>query len=127
MVLHESGEDYLEAILVLHQQKGHVRSIDVAQHLGFSKPSVSRAVSILKTNGYLTVEKDGRLELTAEGKAEAQRVYERHRFLSEWLVKLGVTPEVAAADACRIEHDISAETFECLKRHVHQYSQDNPA
>ena len=126
MVLHESGEDYLEAILVLHQQKGHVRSIDVAQHLGFSKPSVSRAVSILKTNGYLTVEKDGRLELTAEGKAEAQRVYERHRFLSEWLVKLGVTPEVAAADACRIEHDISAETFECLKRHVHQYSQDNP-
>ena len=127
MVLHESGEDYLEAILVLHQQKGHVRSIDVAQHLGFSKPSVSRAVSILKTNGYLTVEKDGRLEPTAEGKAEAQRVYERHRFLSEWLVKLGVTPEVAAADACRIEHDISAETFECLKRHVHQYSQDNPA
>ena len=127
MVLHESGEDYLEAILVLHQQKGHVRSIDVAQHLGFSKPSVSRAVSILKTNGYLTVEKDGRLELTAEGKAEAQRVYERHRFLSEWLVKLGVTPEVAAADACRIEHDISAETFECLKRHVHQYSQDSPA
>ena len=127
MVLHESGEDYLEAILVLHQQKGHVRSIDVAQHLGFSKPSVSRAVSILKTNGYLTVEKDGRLELTAEGKAEAQRVYERHRFLSEWLVKLGVTPEVAAADASRIEHDISAETFECLKRHVHQYSQDNPA
>ena len=127
MVLHESGEDYLEAILVLHQQKGHVRSIDVAQHLGFSKPSVSRAVSILKANGYLTVEKDGRLELTAEGKAEAQRVYERHRFLSEWLVKLGVTPEVAAADACRIEHDISAETFECLKRHVHQYSQDNPA
>ena len=126
MVLHESGEDYLEAILVLHQQKGHVRSIDVAQHLGFSKPSVSRAVSILKANGYLTVEKDGRLELTAEGKAEAQRVYERHRFLSEWLVKLGVTPEVAAADACRIEHDISAETFECLKRHVHQYSQDNP-
>ena len=127
MVLHESGEDYLEAILVLHQQKGHVRSIDVAQHLGFSKPSVSRAVSILKANGYLTVEKDGRLELTAAGKAEAQRVYERHRFLSEWLVKLGVTPEVAAADACRIEHDISAETFECLKRHVHQYSQDNPA
>ena len=115
MVLHESGEDYLEAILVLRQQKGHVRSIDVAQHLGFSKPSVSRAVSILKTNGYLTMEKDGRLELTPEGEANAQRVYERHRFLSEWLMKLGVTPEVAAADACRIEHDISAETFECLK------------
>lgn len=124
MVLHESGEDYLEAILVLRQQKGNVRSIDVAQHLGFSKPSVSRAVSILKANGYLIMEKDGRLELTPEGEANAQRVYERHRFLSEWLVKLGVTPEVAAADACRIEHDISAETFECLKRHVHQYTQE---
>ena len=124
MVLHESGEDYLEAILVLRQQKGNVRSIDVAQHLGFSKPSVSRAVSILKANGYLIMEKDGRLELTPEGEANAQRVYERHRFLSEWLVKLGVTPEVAAADACRIEHDISAETFESLKRHVHQYTQE---
>ena len=126
MVLHESGEDYLEAILVLRQQKGHVRSIDVAQHLGFSKPSVSRAVSILKTNGYLTMEKDGRLELTPEGEANAQRVYERHRFLSEWLMKLGVTPEVAAADACRIEHDISAGTFECLKEHVRKYGQEDP-
>ena len=104
MVLHESGEDYLEAILVLRQQKGHVRSIDVAQHLGFSKPSVSRAVSILKANGYLTMEKDGRLELTPQGEYEAQRVYERHRFLSEWLVMLGVSPEVAAADACRLEY-----------------------
>ena len=103
MVLHESGEDYLEAILVLRQQKGNVRSIDVAQHLGFSKPSVSRAVSILKSNGYLNMEKDGRLELTPQGESEAQRVYERHRFLSEWLVMLGVSPEVAAADACRIE------------------------
>ena len=127
MALHESGEDYLEAILILRQKKGTVHSIDVAQHLGFSKPSVSRAVSILKSNGYLTMEKDGRLELTQAGEAEAQRVYERHRFLSEWLVKLGVTPEVAAADACRIEHDISAETFECLKRHVRQYTQDNPS
>ena len=118
MVLHESGEDYLEAILVLRQQKGTVRSIDVAQYLGYSKPSVSRAVSILKSNGYLTMERDGRLELTPQGEANAQRVYERHRFLSQWLVKLGVSPEVAAADACRIEHDLSAETFECLKEHV---------
>ena len=99
MVLHESGEDYLEAILVLRQQKGNVRSIDVAQHLGFSKPSVSRAVSILKSNGYLNMEKDGRLELTPQGESEAQRVYERHRFLSEWLVMLGVSPEVAAPAA----------------------------
>ena len=127
MALHESGEDYLEAILVLRQEHGTVRSIDVAQYLGFSKPSVSRAVSILKASGYLTMEKDGRLELTPEGEKNAQRVYERHRFLSEWLVMLGVSPEVAAADACRIEHDISAETFECLKRHVRQYTQDNPS
>ena len=126
MVLHESGEDYLEAVLVLRQQKGTVRSIDVAQYLGFSKPSVSRAVSILKANGYLTMEKDGRLELTPEGEANAQRVYERHRFLSQWLVRLGVSPEVAAADACRIEHDISAETFQCLKNHVQKYAQENP-
>ena len=118
MVLHESGEDYLEAVLILHQQKGYVRSIDVAQYLGFSKPSVSRAVSILKANGYLTMEKDGRLELTPEGEANAQRVYERHRFLSEWLVKLGVSPEVAAADACRLEHDLSDETFQKLKEHI---------
>ena len=112
MVLHESGEDYLEAILVLRQEKGIVRSIDVAQYLGYSKPSVSRAVSILKTNGYITMEKDGQ--------ANAQRVYERHRFLTQWLIHLGVSPETAAADACRIEHDISPETFECLKRHVSQ-------
>ncbi len=122
MVLHESGEDYLEAILVLRQEKGTVRSIDVAQYLGYSKPSVSRAVSILKTNGYITMEKDGHLELTEEGEANAQRVYERHRFLTQWLEHLGVSPETAAADACRIEHDISPETFECLKRHVHQYN-----
>ena len=126
MVLHESGEDYLEAIMVLRQQKGTVRSIDVAQYLGYSKPSVSRAVSILKSNGYLTMERDGRLELTPQGEANAQRVYERHRFLSQWLVKLGVSPEVAAADACRIEHDLSAETFECLKEHVRRYTQEDP-
>ena len=126
MVLHESGEDYLEATLVLRQQKGTVRSIYVAQYLGYSKPSVSRAVSILKSNGYLTMERDGRLELTPQGEANAQRVYERHRFLSQWLVKLGVSPEVAAADACRIEHDLSAETFECLKEHVRRYTQEDP-
>ena len=125
MKIHESAEDYLEAILALRQEKGIVRSIDVAQYLGYSKPSVSRAVSILKTNGYITMEKDGRLELTAEGEANAQRIYERHRFLTQWLIRLGVSPQVAAADACRIEHDISPETFECLKRHVsHGLPQD---
>ena len=111
MALHESGEDYLEAILVLRQEHGTVRSIDVAQYLGFSKPSVSRAVSILKASGYLTMEKDGRLELTPEGEKNAQRVYERHQLLTDWLIRLGVSPEVAAADACRMEHDMSAETF----------------
>ena len=126
MNIYESAEDYLEAILALREQKGTVRSIDVAQYLGYSKPSVSRAVSILKSNGYLTMERDGRLELTPQGEANAQRVYERHRFLSQWLVKLGVSPEVAAADACRIEHDLSAETFECLKEHVHRYTQEDP-
>lgn len=120
MALHESGEDYLEAILVLRQEHGIVRSIDVAQHLGFSKPSVSRAVSILKASGYLTMEKDGRLELTPEGEQNAQRVYERHQLLTDWLIRLGVSPEVAAADACRMEHDMSVETFACLKRHVSQ-------
>ena len=98
MVLHESGEDYLEAILVLRQEKGIVRSIDVAQYLGYSKPSVSRAVSILKTNGYITMEKDGHLELTEEGEANAQRVYERHRFLlSIWAFPRRRPPRMPAA------------------------------
>lgn len=118
MPLHESGEDYLEAILVLQEEKGAVRSIDVAQYLGFSKPSISRAMSILKTNGYITMERDGQIHLTQEGNAAAQGIYERHRFLTRWLVRLGVPPEVAAEDACRIEHDISDVTFQCLKRHA---------
>ena len=109
MPLHESGEDYLEAILVLHEQKGNVRSIDVAQHL---------AMSILRSSGYITMERDGRILLTEAGKTAAESVYERHRFLTKWLIQLGVTPEVAAEDACRIEHDISPETFACLKRHA---------
>ena len=121
MALHESGEDYLEAILVLRQEHGTVRSIDVAQYLGFSKPSVSRAVSILKASGYLTMEKDGRLELTPEGEKNAQRVYERHQLLTDWLIRLGVSPEVAAADACRMEHVISDESFEKIKAHYNNF------
>lgn len=118
MALHQSGEDYLEAILALQEKQGVVRSIDVAQYLGFSKPSISRAMSILKAGGYIIMERDGRLELTDAGREVAQRIYERHRFLSAWLVQLGVDPETAAEDACRIEHDISSETFRCLKKHV---------
>ena len=118
MTLHESGEDYLEAVLVLRERKGNVRSVDVAQHLGYTKPSVSRAVSILRANGYLTMEKDGRLELTQAGLAVAQEIYERHKLLTDWLIRLGVSPETAAEDACKIEHDISPETFRCLKAHA---------
>jgi Mn-dependent DtxR family transcriptional regulator len=118
MALHQSGEDYLEAILVLQNQKGNVRSIDVAQHLGYSKPSISRAMSLLKASGHITMEKDGRLELTEEGRRVAQEIYERHKLLTDWLVWMGVSPEVAAEDACKIEHDISPETFQCMKRHA---------
>ena len=120
MHLQESGEMYLESIHVLLHQRGQVRAVDVSEYMGYSKPSVSRAVSILKASGYLTMEKDGRLELTPEGEQNAQRVYERHRMLTDWLIRLGVSPEVAAADACRMEHDMSAETFACLKRHASQ-------
>lgn len=118
MALHQSGEDYLEAILVLWHQNGIVRSIDVAQHLGYSKPSVSRAMSLLKASGHITMEKDGRLELTEEGTRVAREIYERHKLLTGWLVRLGVSEDVAAEDACKIEHDISQETFECLKQHA---------
>ena len=118
MSLHQSGEDYLEAILVLREKNGVVHSIDVAQHMGYSKPSVSRAVSLLKGEGYLTMEKDGRLELTEAGVEVAREIYERHSFLKQWLIHLGVSAEIAEEDACKIEHNISDETFRCLKRHA---------
>ena len=118
MNIHESAENYLEAILVLKQQKGAVRSIDVAQHLQFSKPSVSRAMGLLRENGYVTMDREGWLELTDAGLEIAERIYERHQLICAWLVQLGVSPEVAAADACRIEHDVSAETFQKLKEHI---------
>ena len=132
MSLHQSGEDYLEAIFVLRERNGMVHSIDVAQHLGYSKPSVSRAVSLLRGEGYLTMEKDGRLELTPAGVDVARSIFERHSFLKQWLVNLGVSAETAEEDACKIEHNISDETFQCLKSHVEkmnvkraEYS-DNP-
>lgn len=118
MTIHQSAEDYLETILIIKNDKGAVRSIDVAQHLGFSKPSVSRAMNLLKTNGYITMERDGWLTLTETGSEIAERIYERHRLLSEWLIALGVSPETAAADACKIEHDISNETFDKIKEHI---------
>ena len=118
MKIQDSAEDYLEAILAIREKKGTARSIDVAHHLNYSKPSVSRAMSLLRENGYVTMDKDGLLDLTDAGMAIASRIYERHRLLTEWLTALGVSPEVAAEDACRIEHDISEETFARLKAHI---------
>ena len=118
MHLHQSGEDYLEAIFVLRQEKGAVRSIDVAQKLNYSKPSVSRAMSILRADGYIEMEKSGAITLTEEGERVARTMYERHRLLTSWLTSLGVSPEVAANDACRMEHALSAETFACIKKYL---------
>lgn len=119
MKIQESAENYLEAILVLKQEKGLVRSIDIAHHLEFSKPSVSRAMSLLRENGYVTMERDGGwIELTQAGREIAERIYERHQLVRDWLIALGVSPETAAEDACRIEHDISEESFERLKEHI---------
>ena len=118
MHLHQSGEDYLEAIYILQRERGQVRSIDVAQRLGFSKPSVSRAMAILRNDDYIQVEKSGAISLTESGLRVAQTMYERHRLLTEWLISLGVPEDVAANDACRMEHALSEETFACIKRHI---------
>ena len=121
MKIQESAENYLEAILVLMQQNGQVRSIDVAHYTGFSKPSISRAVGLLRDNGYVSIDQNGLLSLTEAGLHIAETIYERHTVLTALLTKLGVSPETAAEDACRIEHVISAETFEKLKEHVRKY------
>ena len=118
MKIQESAENYLEAIHIIHNRQGNVRSIDIANELGFSKPSVSVAMKNLRTNGYIEVDKEGFITLLDKGREIADKIYERHTLLSTWLVRMGVSPEVAAEDACRIEHVISAETFERLKEHV---------
>lgn len=118
MQIRESAENYLETILVIEGQKGSVRSIDVARHLDYSKPSVSRAMALLKSNGYIVMDSDGLLHLTKSGREIAERIYERHQLFTKWLVMLGVDPDIAAADACRIEHDISAVTFQKIKEHL---------
>ena len=118
MSVHESGEMYLEAILALTREKGFVRSIDVSEYLGYSKPSVSRAMGILRSGGYIVVEKDGAITLTDSGREIAEKILERHTVLTKLLAVLGVSEETAAADACRIEHAISDETFEAIKRHA---------
>ena len=118
MQIHESGENYLEAILALREQRGTVRSIDVVHRLELSKPSVSVAMKKLRESGYVQVDEDGGLILTEAGLAIARRVYDRHRLLTEFFVRLGVDPEVAARDACRVEHDLSEQTFSKLVEHA---------
>lgn len=118
MRIQESGEMYLESIYVLSQTSNQVRSVDVSEYLGYSKPSVSRAVGLLKNGGYLTVDKDGFLSLTSDGIKIARKIYERHTLISQLLERLGVSPETAAADACRIEHAISDESFDAIKTYI---------
>ncbi len=118
MHLQESGEMYLESILVLSERKPAVRSLDVAEYMRFSKPSVSRAVGLLKSGGYITVDRDGYLHLTDDGLKVAQTIYERHTVLTECLKLLGVDEETAVEDACKIEHDISEKSFAALKDHI---------
>ena len=115
MKLHASGEDYLEAILVLHKKTGMVRSVDVARHLEVTKPSVCHAVATLRDGGFLTMDSDYFLHLTDVGREVAEQIYEKHRFFTERLIAVGVDPKTAEADACRIEHVISDESFERLK------------
>lgn len=117
MHLQESGEMYLETIYILSQKNGNVRSIDISEHMGYSKPSVSRAVGILKKAGYISVDKTGYITLTESGKATAEKTYERHSILKNLFVKMGVSEETASEDACKIEHVISDEVFDAIKKY----------
>ena len=118
MQLQESGEMYLETILVLSKTMSAVRSIDVGESMGFSKPSVSRAIGLLRQGGLVEVDANGHLTLTADGRHVAERTYERHRLLKEYFVMIGVSPDTADADACKIEHHISDETIDAIRRHL---------
>ena len=119
MKIQESGEMYLETILVLSKKKTNVRSIDIADHMNFSKPSVSRAVNILKNDGFIEIDPSGYITLTDSGRAIAEKIYDRHNFISSILVRLGVDEKTAVEDACAIEHVISDESIEAIKKHVH--------
>ncbi len=118
MKIQESGENYLEMIYVLSNETGYVRSVDIAHALSFSKPSVSRAMSILKKAGHIKMDSEGQIELTSSGRKIAESVYNRHRLLTDYLIALGVDHDTAAADACRMEHVISQETFEKIEAHI---------
>ena len=121
MRLQESGEMYLESIYVLSKQLSAVRSIDISEYMGYSKPSVSRAVSLLKNAGYIQMDKENFITLTESGLEIAEKIYTRHTVLTDLLVRLGVSEQIAAQDACRMEHTISDETFEAIKRHVERF------
>ena len=119
MKIQESAENYLETILILQKRTGAVRSIDIAAELNFSKPSVSVAMRNLRENGYIEVDKEGHIVLLDQGREIAEKIYERHTLISDWLTALGVTPSVASEDACRIEHVISEESFAAIKAHTY--------
>lgn len=120
MNIHESAEDYLETILMQCLQSGSARSVDIAAHLNVTKPSVSFAMKRLRENGYILMDRDNRITLTPSGEAIAQRILERHNLLTEFLMRLGISEETARADACKMEHDLSDETFEAIRRHAQQ-------
>ena len=123
MVLQESGEMYLESILVLSRQKDHVRSIDVCDYLGYSKPSVSRAMSLLRKNGFILMDSDNYITLTESGSAVAEKIYERHQVLTKVLMSLGVDQQHATDDACKIEHVISDASFDAIKAHIRKHGE----
>ena len=121
MNIHKSAEDYLEAMLMLKEERGYIRSIDVAEKLGVTKPSVSYATKRLRENGYISFDPAGMIVLEPTGLEIAQRMLERHRLLTELLIGLGVSPETARDDACKIEHDLSVETFDAIRAHAQKY------
>ena len=121
MAIQESGEMYLETILILSQDGKAVRAIDIGTSMGFSKPSVSRAMGILKKDGYASVDENGHITLTESGRKIAEKIYARHKVLTEYLTRLGVSEKTAVEDACKMEHDISDESFDAIKKHIEEH------
>ncbi len=121
MNIHKSAEDYLEAMLMLREERGYIRSVDVAEKLGVTKPSVSYATKRLREDGYISLDPAGMIVLEPKGLEIAERMYERHMLLTELFIGLGVSPEIASEDACKIEHDLNEETFDAIRRHAKSY------